>query len=76
MHQCEHLQECIMNALLRVGNSDILLEFQINDAILFIHAHLSPLAFLNFVTVFSVRSTETLDKFSELYVYRTYANSR
>ena len=35
MHQCEYLQECIMNALLREGNSHIRLEFKINDAILF-----------------------------------------
>ena len=38
------------------GNSHIRLEFKINDTILFIHAHLSPLKFSTFLTVFSVRS--------------------
>ena len=48
MHQCEYLQEFIANALIREGNSHIRLECVINDATLFIHAHLSPLAFSNF----------------------------
>ena len=62
MHQCAYLQECVMNALLRAKNAHIRLEFKINDAILFIHAHLSPSSILNsnFLTVFSVRSSWNL----------------
>ena len=44
MDHYEYLQDFTMNALLRVRNSRIRLEFKTNDAISFIHAHLSPLA--------------------------------
>ena len=50
MHQCEYFQESITNLSLCVENSHIRLEFKINDVILFIHAHLSPLAVSNFLT--------------------------
>ena len=54
------------NALLRVKNSHIWLEFKINDATLFIPVHLSPL--LNFSTVFSVHPELRLPIFRQLQV--------